>query len=71
MPWRECFPIHEIGRIDGRKGFRTGKNVFRIGENTFYKRENKIPMKIPQFKRSGIGLITEFRRIPNGFPNQD
>jgi hypothetical protein len=28
-------------------------------------------MQIPEFKRSGIGLIAEFRRIPNGFPNQD
>ncbi len=28
-------------------------------------------MKIPEFKRSGIRLIAEFRRIPNGFPNQD
>jgi hypothetical protein len=30
----------------------------------------KIPMKIPEFKRSGIGIIAEFRGIPNGFPNQ-
>ncbi len=28
-------------------------------------------MKIPEFKRSGIGLIPEFCGIPNGFPNQD
>jgi hypothetical protein len=27
-------------------------------------------MKIPEFKRSGIGLIAEFRGIPNGSPNQ-
>ncbi len=46
------------------------KNVFRIGRNTFYDRKNKIPMKIPEFKRSGIGLTAEFHRIPNGFPNQ-
>jgi hypothetical protein len=46
------------------------KNVFRIGGNTFYHRKNKIPMKIPEFKRSGIGLIMEFHKIPNGFPNQ-
>ncbi len=45
--------------------------MFRIGGNTFYARKNKIPMKIPEFKRSGIGLIVEFRGIPNGFPNQD
>jgi hypothetical protein len=45
--------------------------VFRIGGNTFYDRKNKIPMKIPEFKRSGIGLIAEFCGIPNGFPNQD
>jgi hypothetical protein len=28
-------------------------------------------MKIPEFKWSGIGLIAEFCRIPNGFPNQE
>jgi hypothetical protein len=71
MPWRKRFPTHEIGRIDGGRGFQTGKNVFRIGRNTFYDRENKIPMKNPEFKRSEIGLIMEFRGIPNGFPNQD
>ncbi len=27
-------------------------------------------MKIPEFKRSGIRLIAEFRGILNGFPNQ-
>jgi hypothetical protein len=53
------FSIHEIGRIDGGRGFQTGKNVFRIGGNTFYDRRNKIPMKIPEFKKSGIGLIVE------------
>jgi hypothetical protein len=30
----------------------------------------KIPMKIPEFKRSGIGLIAEFHGILNKFPNQ-
>jgi hypothetical protein len=44
--------------------------VFRIGGNTFYNRKNKIWMKSPEFKRSRIGLIAEFHRIPNGFPNQ-
>ncbi len=67
--WRERFPIQEIGRIDGGRGFRTKKDVFRIGGNAFYDRKNKIPMKIPKFKRSRIGLIAEFCRIPNGFPN--
>jgi hypothetical protein len=67
--WWERFPIHEIGRVDGGRGFRTGKNVFRIGGNTFYDRKNKIPMKIPEFKRSGIGFIAEFCGILNGFPN--
>ncbi len=28
-------------------------------------------MKIPELKRSKIGLIAEFLGIPNGFPNQD
>jgi hypothetical protein len=27
-------------------------------------------MKIPEFKRSGIGIIAEFHGIPSGFPNQ-
>ena len=48
------FLIHEIRRIDGGRGFRTEKNVFRIGGNTFYDRKNKIPMKIPESKRSEI-----------------
>ncbi len=26
-------------------------------------------MKIPESKRSKIGIIAEFRGIPNGFPN--
>jgi hypothetical protein len=59
-----------MGRIDGGRGFRTGKNVFRIGGNSFYDRKNKFPMKIPEFKSSGIRLIAEFHGIPNGFPNQ-
>jgi hypothetical protein len=63
--------IHEIGRIDGRRGFQTGKNVFRIGGNTFYDQKNKIPMKIPESKRSEIGIIAEFSGILNGFPNLD
>jgi hypothetical protein len=44
--------------------------VFRIRRNTFYDWKNKIPVKIPEFNRSGIGLPAEFCRIPNGFPNQ-
>jgi hypothetical protein len=28
--------IHEIARIDGRRGFQTGRNVFQIGGNTFF-----------------------------------
>jgi hypothetical protein len=69
MPWREHFPIHIIGRIDGGRGFLTGKKVFRIGGNTFYDRKNKIPMKIPESKRSKIQIIAEFRGILNGIPN--
>jgi hypothetical protein len=45
------------------------KNVFRIGGNTLYDQKNIILMKIPEFKRSGIGLIAEFRGIPNRFLN--
>ncbi len=67
---RKYFPIHEIRRIDGGRGFQTGGNVLRIGENTFYDLKNKIPMKIPEFTRSEIGIIAEIRKIPSGFPNQ-
>jgi hypothetical protein len=45
--------------------------VFRIGRNTFFDWKNKIPIKILEFKRSRIRLITEFCGILNGFPNQD
>ena len=44
--------------------------MFRIGGNTFYGQKNKIPLKIPEFKRSVIGIITEFCGIPSGFLNQ-
>jgi hypothetical protein len=44
--------------------------VFLIGGNTFYDQKNIITMKIPEFERSGIGIIAEFYRILNGFPNQ-
>jgi hypothetical protein len=43
--------------------------VFRIGGKTFYDRKNKIPMKIPESKRSEVGIIAEFCGIPNRFPN--
>jgi hypothetical protein len=69
--WQESFPIHEIGRIDCGRGFQTRGIVFRIGGNTLYDQKNKIPMKIPEFKRSGIRLIAEFHGIPKGFPNLD
>jgi hypothetical protein len=38
---------------------------------THFTIKNKIPMKFPEFKRSGIGLIAEFHGFPNRFPNQD
>jgi hypothetical protein len=44
--------------------------MFQIGRNTFYNQKNKILMKIPEFKRSGIGIIAEFRGILSRFPNQ-
>jgi hypothetical protein len=42
--------------------------MLQIGKNTFYIQKNKIPMKIPEFKRSGIGIITEFCGISKDFP---
>jgi hypothetical protein len=47
------------------------KNVFRITGNTFYNQKNKIPMKILEFKRSGIRLIVGFCGIPNGIPDHE
>jgi hypothetical protein len=62
--------MHEIGRIDGRRGLQTGGNVFQICGKTFYDRKNEILMKIPGMERSGIGIIAEFRRILTVFTNQ-
>ncbi len=67
----ERFPIHEIRRINGGRGFQTGGNVFQISGNTFFDQKNKILMKIPEFKRSRIRIIAEFRGIPSKFPNQE
>jgi hypothetical protein len=67
----ERFLIHEIRRIDGRRGFQTGKKVLRIGGKTFYDQKNKILMKIMEFKRSGTRIIMEFRGISSSFPNQE
>jgi hypothetical protein len=67
-------------KTDGRKVFQFMKlEESMAGEDSepeemclelvgthFYDQKNKIPMKIPEFKR----LIAEFRRIPNGFSNQ-
>jgi hypothetical protein len=64
------FLLHEIGRTDGRKVFQNSGNVFQIGRNKFYDKKNEILIKIPVGKRSQIGLIVEFCRIPSGFPNQ-
>jgi hypothetical protein len=44
--------MHEIGRIDGGRGFQTGGNVLQIGRNKFYDWTNEIPMEITEFKRS-------------------
>jgi hypothetical protein len=53
-----------------RKYSKNTGNVFQIGGNKFYDRKNKIPMKILVGKRSGIGIIVEFRGILSGFSNQ-
>jgi hypothetical protein len=49
--------MHEIGRIDGGRGFRTDGNVFQIGGNKFYNQKKEILMKIPELKRSRIGIV--------------
>jgi hypothetical protein len=62
--------MHEIGRIDGGRGFRTGRNVLKIGRNKFYDWKNKILMTILEFKWSRIGIIAKFHGNPSRFPNQ-
>ncbi len=52
---RERFPIHKIGRIDGRRGFQIGRNVFQIGKNTFYNQTKKLRC----YFRSSKGLKLE------------
>jgi hypothetical protein len=64
----ETFPDSLNRKNGGGRGFQTRKNVFRIGGNTFYDRKNIIPMKIPEFKRSGIGLNGEFPEFQMDFP---
>jgi hypothetical protein len=43
--------MHEIGRIDGGRGFQTGKNAFKNVGNKFYDGKNEIPMKILGVKK--------------------
>ncbi len=62
--------MHEIGRINDRRGFQTGGNMSQIGGNKFYNQKNEILMKILELKRSGIGIIAEFRGIPTEFLNE-
>jgi hypothetical protein len=45
------------------------KRVQNWQEHILRSGQNKIPMKIPEFRRSGIELIEEFHGILNGFPN--
>jgi hypothetical protein len=66
--WK-CFLIHEIGRIDGGRGFQTKKMCSELAGTHFKIGKYKIPMKILESKRSEIGIIAEFHGIPNGFPN--
>jgi hypothetical protein len=68
--WQELFLVQEFGIIDGGKVFLNIGNVFQIGRSMFYDRKNKIRIKIPAKKRSGIEIIAEFCGIPSGFPNQ-
>jgi hypothetical protein len=66
---QQGFTINEIGKINSGRGFQTGSNVLRIGRNIFYDWKNKIWIKIPEFKRSGIRIIAEFCGNLSGFPN--
>jgi hypothetical protein len=40
--WRELFPVHEIGRIDGGKVFQNSGNVFQFGRYIFYDKKTKL-----------------------------
>ncbi len=62
--------MHKIRRIDGGKVFQNSGNAFQIGGDKFYNQKNRILIKIPAGKRSGIGMIAEFFGIPSRFPNQ-
>jgi hypothetical protein len=62
--------MHEIGRTNGGRGYQISGNMLQIGRKKIYNQKNEILMKIPEIKRSGIGIFAEFCRIPNGFPNQ-
>jgi hypothetical protein len=44
--------------------------MLQIGGNKFYDQKNEIPMKILELKKSGIGIIAEFRGIPTRFPTK-
>jgi hypothetical protein len=54
--------VGEDSKLEGTCSELTGTH-FMIGKIN--------SMKISEFKRSGLRIIAEFRRIPNGFPNQD
>ncbi len=56
--WREKIPYQPAGTC-----YELAGTDFTIGKI-------KILMKILEFKRSGIGIIAEFRGIPSRFPNQ-
>jgi hypothetical protein len=50
---------------------KIGKKRVQNWREHILRSEKKIPMKIPESKRSEIGKIAEFCGIQNGFPNLD
>jgi hypothetical protein len=60
---RERFLIHEIRRIDGGRGFWTGRNVFRVGGNTFYDRKIKFRWKFRSSKGPELELLWNSEQI--------
>ncbi len=67
----EHFPIHEIGRIGGRRGFWTSGKVLRIGGNTFYDEkklntnENSRVEKVRNWNNCGIRRSSKWISQPS------
>jgi hypothetical protein len=67
---RSIFRFMKLEELMAGEDSELEETCFELAGTHFTIGKNKIPMKIPKFKMSGIGLIAEFSRILSGFPNQ-